>query len=45
MQLVRVEPPLDLLDRPDGARFFGEVDLDVVLRAGVPGAVLRKGVA
>ena len=42
VQLVAVEPALDLLDRFQRVGLVGEIDLDVVLGAGVPRAVLRE---
>jgi hypothetical protein len=42
MQLVTIEPALDLGDRLGGIAFVSEVDLDVILRSGLPRAILRE---
>src|SRR5205814_776160 len=39
---LAVEPPLDLGDRRVGVVGVGEVDLDVILRAGLPRTVFRE---
>src|ERR1700674_1623718 len=45
MQLTVVEALFDFGDRPDGVLRIGEIDLDVVLGAGLPRALLGKRMA
>src|SRR4051812_10040847 len=45
MQLPVRQPALDFADGGLGAVEIGEVDLDVILRAHLPGAVLREWMA
>ena len=42
VQLAAFQPLADFRDRPRGVGMVGEVDLDVILRAGVPRAVFRE---
>ena len=42
---LALDAPLDLADRRERVLGIGEVDLDVVLRARLPRAILREGMA